>query len=299
MPLRRIGARRCEGDPVFLRSVGAIAAAIAALAAAAPAPAHVIHSVQTGETLWSIAASYNYTTSAVAAANGMSETDPVFAGQTLRIPSTEPLASAPPTGAYTVRLGDTLSGIAARSGVTVEQLAWMNGLNADAALLAGTALKLPSGAALSSAPSQAPTHFADTAAHPTDEFVDAGYVQDVALEHGVPPALAAAIAHQESGFNNAKVSASNARGVMQILPGTWEFIQSSLAQAPLEAASARDNVHAGVLYLRQLLADTGGDEIMATAAYYQGLSSVRAHGLFPATQAYVDSVMALRDRYGG
>lgn len=283
---------------MLLRTVGTLAAT-AVLTASTPASADVIHTVHPGETLWAIAAAHNFTTRAVAAANGMSQTDRLLAGQTLRIPSAGGSAAPPASGAYTVRLGDTLSAIAAQSGVSVEQLAWMNGLRPDHRLLAGTALKLPSGADLAAAPSPAPTHIAHASPLPTDELVDAAFVQQVALEHGVPPSLASAIADQESGFNNAMVSPSNARGVMQILPGTWQFIQSSLSDRPLQAASASDNVHAGVLYLRQLLADTGGDEVAATAAYYQGLSSVRAYGMLTATQVYVANVMALRDRYAG
>ncbi len=38
---------------------------------------------------------------------------------------------------------------------------------------------------------------------------------------------------------------------------------------------------------------------MAAAAYYQGLSSVRQHGLYSDTQQYVNNVMALRNRFGG
>ena len=38
---------------------------------------------------------------------------------------------------------------------------------------------------------------------------------------------------------------------------------------------------------------------MAVAGYYQGLQSVRAHGLYSDTQAYVNNVMALRQRFGG
>jgi hypothetical protein len=38
---------------------------------------------------------------------------------------------------------------------------------------------------------------------------------------------------------------------------------------------------------------------MAAAGYYQGLSSVRQNGMFPDTQQYVRSVMALRSRFGG
>lgn len=111
------------------------------------------------------------------------------------------------------------------------------------------------------------------APQPTQETVDPSLVQQVALEHGVSPSLAAAIAEQESGFNNAFVSRANAGGVMQITPDAWQFVQGNLAGYPLDPASARENVHAGVMYLGRLLRDTGGDMVAATAAYYQGLSS--------------------------
>jgi soluble lytic murein transglycosylase-like protein len=86
---------------------------------------------------------------------------------------------------------------------------------------------------------------------------------------------------------------------MQIMPGTWSWINQSLATRRLDPNSAIDNVHAGALYLRQLLRDTGGDPASAAAAYYQGLGSVRAHGMLPETQRYVSNVMALRSRFGG
>jgi soluble lytic murein transglycosylase-like protein len=124
-------------------------------------------------------------------------------------------------------------------------------------------------------------------------------VAQIASVRGVSPSLAAAIAHQESGFNNGLVSSANARGVMQITPGTWEFIQGQLAGRQLNPASASDNVEAGVTYLGQLLRDTGGDESAAAAAYYQGLSSVRRIGMLPETRRYVADVMALRGTYAG
>ncbi len=286
------------------------------LAGAAPAYARVAHTVTQGETLWSIAAANNLTTSALAAANGLSENANVVLGQTIWIPSEGEAAaalgggaatgtattSAPqPMGAYTVQPGDTLSGIAARSGVSVSQLAWMNGLDPSGYLLSGTPLKLPSGAAPTStgAPAPAPAAVPYAAPHPTPEFVTPSQIGSIASEHGVSPSLATAIAKQESGFNNNLVSSANARGVMQILPGTWDWIEGNLAGSPLNAYSALENVNAGVMYLGQLLRDTGGDPTAAAAAYYQGLGSVRSRGLFPNTQRYVDDVMALRQQYGG
>jgi hypothetical protein len=54
-----------------------------------------------------------------------------------------------------------------------------------------------------------------------------------------------------------------------------------------------------VLYLRQLLKDTGGDQRAAIAAYYQGLGSVQQNGLLPETEQYVNNVQALQGRFGG
>ena len=106
------------------------------------APAEVPHTVQPGETLWSIAAASNFTTRAVAAANGLPEDAQVVVGTTIQIPSeaeaaaaltaarraapAAPSAAAPAPrrtrracSAHTpCRPGDTLSHIAAANGVS-------------------------------------------------------------------------------------------------------------------------------------------------------------------------------------
>jgi soluble lytic murein transglycosylase-like protein len=286
--------------------------------AATPAAGYVPHVVQPGETLWQIAAANNFTTRAFAAANGLSETSPVIAGTTLKVPSvaeasaalggapTAAAAAAPasagtapkPMGGYIVRSGDTLSALAARSGVSVQQMAFMNGLDPDGVLLAGTAVKLPTGAPLATT-AAAPSVVASAPPAPTPGRVTAADIAMVANRNGVPAPLASAIAWQESGFNNAMVSAANARGVMQVLPGTWEWVQRNLALRHLDPANPIDNVGAGVLYLGRLLRDAGGDPSLAAAGYYQGLASVRRIGMLPETQRYVANVLALRSRFGG
>src|SRR3954447_23064831 len=214
----------------------------------AAAGAGVPHVVQPGETLWSIAAANNFTTRSLAAANGLSETSPVVLGATIQIPSvaegaaalqragiTPAVAAAPsaaaapkPMGGYIVRPGDTLSGLAARAGVSVQQMAFMNGLSPDAMLIAGSPLKLPTGAPVPTT-SAAPAVVPSAVPAPTPGRVSAADIAMVANRNGVPASLASAIAWQESGFNNAMVSAANARGVMQVLPGTWEWVQHNLA----------------------------------------------------------------------
>ena len=305
------------------------------IASAAPASAAVPHTVQPGETLWSIASSNNLTTRTVAAYNGLSEDAQVVLGSTIMVPSTvegyaalqqaglvpaDPAAAAPaaapaaadtapavpagappPAGGYTVRTGDTLSALATGAGVSVADMAAMNGLDPNGLLIAGTVLKLPSGApapASAAAPAPAPVVPAADPV-PTATRVSATDIQNVAAQYGVSPSLAAAIAWQESGFNNDMVSSANARGVMQVMPGTWDYVQQNLSQRALDPASATDNVHAGVMYLKQLLDQTGGDESSAIAGYYQGISSVQNRGLFDDTQQYVANVQALRSRFGG
>jgi N-acetylmuramoyl-L-alanine amidase len=304
---------------------------LALLIPAAPASAAVPHTVQPGETLWSIAAANNLTTRTVAAFNGVSEDHQVVLGSTVMVPTTvegyaalqqaglapadpaqaaapaeaaAPSAAAPaPQGAYTVRTGDTLSALAAQTGVSVDAMAAMNGLDPNGYLLTGTVLKLPGGAptpARASEPEPVATVVPDAAPAPTEQNVSAADVQNVAAAHGVSPSLAAAIAWQESGFNNGMVSPANARGVMQVMPGTWDYVQQNLAGGrQLDPNSAHDNIHAGVLYLKRLLTDAGGDENAAVAGYYQGLASVRERGLYDDTQRYVDNVQALRGRFGG
>jgi N-acetylmuramoyl-L-alanine amidase len=302
-----------------------ILAVLFAVSLAAPASAAVPHVVQPGETLWSIAAANNLTTRTVAAFNGLSENSQVVLGSTIQVPSSPegyaslqkaglvssaPAAAAAPStasgpapmGGYTVRAGDTLSGLAAGARVSVNAIAAMNGLNPNGVLVAGTVIKLPTGApapARASQPAPAAKVVPQAAPEPTAAHVGAADVQSVASAHGVSPSLATAIAWQESGFNNSMVSSANARGVMQVMPGTWDYVQKNLATRQLNPSSASDNVTAGVLYLKSLLNQTGGNESQAIAAYYQGLGALRSRGVFDDTAKYVANVQALRGRFGG
>jgi LysM repeat protein len=302
--------------------IARLSAVLFASLIAFPSAAHaaVAHVVQPGETLWSIAAANNLTTRTVAAFNGVSEDAHVVLGSTVMVPTVSEgavalqrtgVAAAPtsatssaapaPMGGYTVRTGDTLSALAANSGVSVSAMAAMNGLDPNGLLLAGTVIKLPSGAPApprSSEPAPAQTIVPAAAPAPTPARVSASTVQSTAAANGVPASLAAAIAWQESGFNNAMVSGANARGVMQMTPGAWNYVQAITGRR-LDPSSAADNVSAGVLYLKNLLQQTGGDQNAAIAAYYQGLGSVRSRGMFDDTRRYVANVQALRARFGG
>jgi N-acetylmuramoyl-L-alanine amidase len=263
--------------------------------------------VQPGDSLSAIAARHGVGLSSLAAANGLKLDSWVISGTTLRLP-TPGSAPAPAAaqgapeamGAYKVRPGDTLSGLAAAVRVPAAQMAYMNGLNPTSQLIAGTVIKLPTGATINAtAPAPARTIVPQAAPMASPGRLSAGQVGTLAAQSGAPSSLAAAIAWQESGFNNAMVSPANARGIMQVMPGTWSWVQSNLSSTRLDPTSPTDNVKAGSLYLAHLLRETNGDLALAAAGYYQGLSSVRRIGMLPETQRYVANVLALRGRFGG
>ena len=291
------------------------------------------HLVAPGESLSSVAESDGLTVEELAGANGLSPEALLTAGNTLMIPSLTPSAQEAASGAeepasgtegtasgtegagsYVVQPGDTLSAIAVRAGTSVSALAAANGIDPNAPLLSGVALRL-SGASTEAvgaagaaseegqtSTSQAGAEEASSSGppYPTAETVTPSEVGSIAVENGVPPSLAEAIAYQESGFNNAVTSGADARGVMQIMPETWNWIDQTLAGAtPLASASAASNVRAGVLFLQSLLNATGGDRGLAVAGYYQGLESVLQNGEEAATQEYVSNVLALQQRFGG
>ena len=93
--------------------------------------------IQSGDTLSGIAARFGTTVSALAALNNISDPDKIYAGATLRVPET-----GSGTKTYTIRPGDTLSGIAVKFGTTVSTLAALNGITDPDRIYAGTTIKI-------------------------------------------------------------------------------------------------------------------------------------------------------------
>jgi len=115
-------------------------------------PAPAIHVVQRGETLFHIARQYSTSVEALARANGITTPGSIRVGQRLLIP-TAAVTTIP--AAHVVQPGETLAGIAAVYGVTVEALAALNDLADPNALVVGQTLLLTT-LAVSEAPPAAP-----------------------------------------------------------------------------------------------------------------------------------------------
>jgi hypothetical protein len=108
-----------------------------------------------------------------------------------------------------------------------------------------------------------------------------------AAKHGISPALLAAVAKVESGYNPRAVSPAGAQGMMQLMPST----AASMGVNPFDPAQAIDGA---ARILSNNLKDFGSLQL-AIAAYNAGGGAVRKYGGIPPyaeTQAYVPKVLS-------
>jgi soluble lytic murein transglycosylase-like protein len=112
-------------------------------------------------------------------------------------------------------------------------------------------------------------------------------VREAAERHKVDPALVRAVIETESNWNPAARSHKGAVGLMQLIPST------AMRFGVYDAYNPKQNVDAGVKYLKTLLERYRGNLDLALAAYNAGEGAVdRAHGVpsFQETQSYVRKV---------
>jgi soluble lytic murein transglycosylase-like protein len=210
---------------------------------------------------------------------------------------------------YVVRRGDTATSLAVRYHAWTAELIALNRLGRRGALHLGRTIRIPVVLSAARAAGQKVGHTAKKhgrkrapllirATTPPRGWrgtdLSRTQVRDLvarmARHYRVPPRLALAVAWQESGWQQRRVSSTGAIGVMQVMPGTGVWMRS-YAGRQLRLRDVHDNVQAGVLTLRTLRTWTKRD-VTAVAAYYQGLRSVRHVGWFDDTRAYVRAVLA-------
>ena len=191
---------------------------------------------------------------------------------------------------HLVRAGESLSSIARRYHTTVARLARRNHLDPSHVLLIGTRLRVPHGRHVATKTKT------QRVAYRTQSVASVRLLLDHwAVHYGVSVHLVRALAWMESGYNNALVSSVGARGIMQLLPSTFRFVETVLIGHRLHH-NANGNVRAGVAYLAHLLHDFHGNRRLALAGWYQGEGAVRAHGLYKVSRTFVKDVLALQQR---
>ena len=269
-----------------LRVPGRTAAARRAPAAPRRTAPVVVHTVQPGEGFIAIARRYGVPAVTLARANGLGLTSVLTPGQRLRVPGrtvaarTSPPSLPAPRIVHSVAAGESFFSIAQRYHVSPWRLARVNGLSLVSTIVPGQRLTLPRGAHLGST---GPEVDRDTVRASIDRW---------SATYGVDAKLARALAWMESGFQEDVVSSAGAIGVMQLLPETWEFVDTVLLRERTPR-TYDGNVRAGVRYLRWQLDEFGGNVRLALAGYYQGARAVRERGLFDDTKQYVSVILQL------
>jgi LysM repeat protein len=266
--------------------------------------------VHPGDTLSGIAARYHTSVSRLIELNDLpGNGDLIYAGQQLRVPR----GHARPhrhhhksrhhshlgTIWHTVVSGDTVDGLAAHYNVRPDVIARRNHLSKSLVIVLGERLAIPH--RVESIKEQVNASVArelrilDRHAEPSRDGV-AALIRSTAAKWGLDDKLALAISWQESGFNMREVSPVGAIGAMQVMPYTGAYLSADVVHRQLDLLDANDNITAGVALL-SVLTHEAKSERLAVAGYYQGLQSVRDHGMYRSTKRYVANVMALRERF--
>jgi LysM repeat protein len=295
-----------------------------------------VYIVKAGDTLSAIAARHGVGLSQVFKWNGLGMGSIIYPGQKIKLgggsapaaPSataqsaptaTRPAPAKTPasSGSYTIKAGDTLSGIAARNGVRLSDVLSANRLTMASIIYPGQKLVIPGASTIAPASSKpaattplVPSTFLGftypaavvSSANANKALLNAApvpsreqmksIVADTARRMGVDASLALAFAYQESGFNQRAVSPANAIGTMQVIPSSGRWA-SDLVGRNLNLLDPYDNATAGVAIIRQLV-NSSADLDTAVAGYYQGQYSVSQNGMFEDTKAYVAAIKANR-----
>jgi soluble lytic murein transglycosylase-like protein len=116
-------------------------------------------------------------------------------------------------------------------------------------------------------------------------------IRSTALRYGVDPAIALAVAQQESGFSQGARGAAGEVGVYQLMPGT----ASDLGVNPYNETQ---NIEGGISYLAQLYRQFG-DWTKALAAYNGGQGNMARGTTPPQSWEYAQSVLGRAEIFGG
>ncbi len=121
--------------------------------------------------------------------------------------------------------------------------------------------------------------------HELSPLIDA-----IALGENIDPGLVHAVIAQESTYNPLAVSPKDARGLMQLMPGT----AARFGLNPTERFDPAKNVRTGIQYLKYLMRLFRGNLDLVIAAYNAGEGAVTKYGRrippYQETQTYVRRV---------
>ncbi|WP_022890109.1 muramidase family protein [Agromyces italicus] len=265
-------------------TTGATTTPASATAAAVPEEIVVVE----GDTVSGIAERFGLSTAEVLAHNGLGWSSMIFPGQRLALPGGRAAATPPPArdaiAKHLVAEGDTMSGIAERYGVALNELLRVNGLGRQSLIFPGEAIVLPPDADDRIEPSPVaeaadPDDAIDATPADTHLVVDGDTVWDIAARNDVEvDALIAA-----NGLDaNATIVAGRRLTIPRPVAAAAPIASVSVVLTEEMRANAQLIVDVG----RELgVPDSGIVVALAAAAQESGLKNVRygdrdSQGLF-------------------
>jgi soluble lytic murein transglycosylase-like protein len=128
-------------------------------------------------------------------------------------------------------------------------------------------------------------------------------VAEAASDNGIPQDLIYGVIWVESRFNPEAVSPVGARGLMQLMPKTADYLADCIDwSASPDAFDPEFNIAAGSYYIKRLIDQFDGDEELALAAYNAGPTKIRrwmkGDGLPPVSIEYYTMVQTARGFFG-
>ena len=100
-------------------------------------------------------------------------------------------------------------------------------------------------------------------------------VVEQATSQGLEPELVWAIMRQESAFYPKAVSVSNAGGLMQVVPSTWDWLAELQKEEPQDRFDPAANIRYGTYYLGWLMDYHDGDLELVVPSYNRGQGYIR------------------------
>lgn len=126
----------------------------------------------------------------------------------------------------------------------------------------------------------------------TDSQALDSYFQQAADTYNISVDLLKAVARQESGFQTDIVSSAGAIGVMQLMPGTAEYLGVT------DPYNAEQNIMGGAKLLSELSTRYNGDLSLTLAAYNAGTGAVDKYGTIPPYQETQNFVAKIKANLG-
>lgn len=120
-------------------------------------------------------------------------------------------------------------------------------------------------------------------------------ISQAARKHDIDSSLIKAVIRAESDFDKYAISRKGAEGLMQLMPETAKDL------AVRDPFDPRENIQAGVRYLKRQLKNFQNDVALALAAYNAGENAVRRYGHrippYKETRTFVDRVLRYWDEF--